>query len=203
MFAGVGTPRGNFVLNHQLISDGYFDAAGIPLLRGRDLTLHDNAGALQVAVINQALARIAFPGRDALGAAISTSLDGNRPRTVVVIVADAHDRGPAVVPMPTLYLSELQIPRGYGGMLVRFTAAPSVVAREIQRRIAAVDPAIPVSDVMTTGPGSTRCWPRPGSMPGSHSRLAARLCCSSRLACTRSSLIPARFGCVNSPCARR
>src|SRR6185437_15325789 len=150
MFAGVGTPRGNFVLNHQLISDGYFDAAGIPLLRGRDLTLHDNAGALQVAVINQALARIAFPGRDALGAAISTSLDGNRPRTVVGIVADAHDRGPAVVPMPTLYLSELQIPRGYGGMLVRFTAAPSVVAREIQRRIAAVDPAIPVSDVMTT-----------------------------------------------------
>src|SRR6185437_11865016 len=53
MFAGVGTPRGNFVLNHQLISDGYFDAAGIPLLRGRDLTLHYNAGGIKVAVADE------------------------------------------------------------------------------------------------------------------------------------------------------
>jgi len=46
---------------------GYFQALGIPLLRGRDFDNSDRAGKPDVAVINDALARDCFPGQDPVG----------------------------------------------------------------------------------------------------------------------------------------
>jgi putative ABC transport system permease protein len=47
------------------IGDGYMDTMGIPLLRGRGLTVDDRAGAAKVTVISKALAEQLFPSADA------------------------------------------------------------------------------------------------------------------------------------------
>jgi predicted permease len=49
------------------VGPGYFDALGIALLRGRDFTDADREGTADTALINEALARKAFPGADAVG----------------------------------------------------------------------------------------------------------------------------------------
>lgn len=49
------------------VSPGYFDALGIPLLRGRAFDDRDRADSIPVAVINQEMARQYFAGQDALG----------------------------------------------------------------------------------------------------------------------------------------
>jgi predicted permease len=49
------------------VSPGYFDALGIPLLRGRTFNDHDIAGSTPAAVINQEMARIYFAGEDPIG----------------------------------------------------------------------------------------------------------------------------------------
>ena len=49
------------------MTPGYFEALGIPLRRGRRFTAADIAGALPVIIINEALARRAFPGEDPIG----------------------------------------------------------------------------------------------------------------------------------------
>ena len=56
-----------FSIELRYVTPGYFDALGIPIRRGRGFTHADNAGAVPVIVINETLARRAFPGEDPVG----------------------------------------------------------------------------------------------------------------------------------------
>src|SRR5262249_47274268 len=49
------------------VTPGYFETAGIPLLRGRLLEESDRAGAPAVALVTESLAKSRFPGGDASG----------------------------------------------------------------------------------------------------------------------------------------
>jgi predicted permease len=49
------------------VSPGYFDALGIPLLRGRAFNDRDVAGSMPVAAINEEMARAYFAGEDPIG----------------------------------------------------------------------------------------------------------------------------------------
>ena len=51
----------------QWASPGYFDAMGIPLLRGRGFTSADLAGSTHVTLINETLARLHFGDEDPIG----------------------------------------------------------------------------------------------------------------------------------------
>lgn len=68
------------------MSDGYFEAAGIPLRLGREFTERDRASSQRVVVINETLARTLWPGQNPLGQVITT--DGGR--AVVGVVADVR-----------------------------------------------------------------------------------------------------------------
>ncbi len=56
--------------NMQVASPEYFDVLKIRMLRGRALDAFDRAGAPLVAVVSEAMARVLWPGRDALGQCI-------------------------------------------------------------------------------------------------------------------------------------
>jgi predicted permease len=56
-----------FSIELRYVTPGYFEALGIPIRRGRRFTAADSAGAPPVIVINDALARRAFPGEDPIG----------------------------------------------------------------------------------------------------------------------------------------
>jgi predicted permease len=50
-----------------VVGPGYFEALGVPVLRGRTIDDHDRQGSPPVAVINDEMARRAFPGEDPIG----------------------------------------------------------------------------------------------------------------------------------------
>jgi putative ABC transport system permease protein len=56
-----------FQIELRYVTPGYFDALGIPLRRGRRFTSADIKDAPPVIIINEALARRAFPGEDPIG----------------------------------------------------------------------------------------------------------------------------------------
>jgi predicted permease len=58
---------GDFITGTQIVAGDYFGAMGIPLLRGRALSVNDTKTSALVAVVNEAFARRFFPGEDALG----------------------------------------------------------------------------------------------------------------------------------------
>src|SRR5690606_5099013 len=54
---------------YSIITDGYFDALGLPMLRGRDFTPAEATSTTdpRVAIVDAPLAQRLFPGADALG----------------------------------------------------------------------------------------------------------------------------------------
>ena len=94
-------------------TDGYFQALGIPLIRGRIFDDRDDARAPHVAVISQSLARDRWPDQDPIGRTIQFgNMDGDlRLLTIVGIVGDTHEYGLDAPPRPTVYVNLFQRPR--------------------------------------------------------------------------------------------
>src|SRR4029077_19120611 len=61
-----GTPDPTTFATSRIVTDGYFETLGVPLLRGRLLGPQDRPGTPPVAVVNETFVRLPFPGRDGL-----------------------------------------------------------------------------------------------------------------------------------------
>ena len=101
---------------YRAVDPHYFSVMGVPLREGRVLTDSDSASAAPVVVINQALARAAFPNRKALGQALVigggflTDARDLRARMVVGIVGDTREQGLRFAPTLTTYVPVSQSP---------------------------------------------------------------------------------------------
>lgn len=77
----------------RVATPGYFDAMGIPLIKGRAFTDRDAADGQHVAVVSESLARRQWPGQDPIGRVIQFgNMDGDlRPTTIVGVVGDVRE----------------------------------------------------------------------------------------------------------------
>jgi len=71
----------------RIVSDGYLEAMGIPLLAGRDFTALDTTDSEQVIIINKTLAEKLWPGQDPVGQMVTQ--DGGR-RVIGVVGGVRH-----------------------------------------------------------------------------------------------------------------
>ena len=112
---------------------GYFSTMGIPLRRGRYLDEGDVEEAPKVAVINEALARAAWPGQDPIGRLL---LFGDRFRVPVVgVVGDVHNSGLDAPPSPEFYISALQAGSPAGSLVIRTNVEPASLVSAVRQAI--------------------------------------------------------------------
>jgi predicted permease len=145
----------------RLVTPEYFATMKIRLLRGRTFTADDRRGGPLVMVINETLAREAFPGQDPIGKRIACcdepGPDGEvRWKEVVGVVNDVRAAGLQEEPEPEFYLPMVQAPDAAWNWIDR---TMTVVARgerdavslmgPMSRAIAAVDPSLPVYNLET------------------------------------------------------
>jgi hypothetical protein len=95
-------------------SPGYFDVYKIPILRGRDFTDQDVAGAPGVVIINQAMAKKFWPKEDPVGQQIiigkGVGPEFEEPaRQIVGIVGDIRDGGLNRDPRPVMIIPQAQV----------------------------------------------------------------------------------------------
>jgi predicted permease len=142
--------------NHRLVTSGYFDAIGIPLVRGRLITSRDAANAMPVAVISQSMARRFWPDADPIGRRVrQTSAEGAPWITVVGVVGDVQERdgmaetwylpyaqGARFMPVSFSTLRIVVVARGASGTMTSTVTA-------LRRTIRALDPSLPIFDVAT------------------------------------------------------
>ncbi len=139
---------------YVVVSGGYFELLGIPLLQGRTFTEGDDASSAQVAVVSRSFAERWWPGRDPLGHQVTGGgMDNfwNKQvfATVVGVVGDVRYRGLTRDPTPTVYFSYRQRPfrTRYGTTLLTRPRVGSaeVAAGALRGTVQTVDPDIPLT----------------------------------------------------------
>ncbi|MCC7035165.1 MAG: ABC transporter permease [Acidobacteria bacterium] len=136
---------------YRVASDGYFDAMGMSMRRGRGFDERDVAGAEPVAVINETLAREHFAGRDPVGQRIRfAGMDRVNPwLTIVGVVGDVRFRDLAVEAQPEVFVNYRQLPmrtRYFITTAVRLqTGVPAEpVLAALREQWRSLDPDVPV-----------------------------------------------------------
>ncbi len=136
----------------QTVTPGYFSTLRIPLERGREFNRDDVQGSVPVVVISGSLAHRFWPtypkGENPVGAHL---LVGANPQAleIVGIVADVHQAGLDLNVRPELYRPYAQLPLQSAMIAVRTKSDPSQFINVVRRRVGAIDPDEPVSDVRT------------------------------------------------------
>jgi predicted permease len=142
------TPAERRGATRRVVTPGYFEAMGIPLLRGRTFERSDLADAPPVTVISQRLAEEFFPGEDPVGRSIV--LPGWDPPVyleVVGVVGDVRLGSLEYDTRPTMYWPMAQNGRWSAYMVVRTAGEPSALAPSLRAAIREVDPNVPVSNL--------------------------------------------------------
>jgi putative ABC transport system permease protein len=135
-------------LNFEAVYLPYFSTLGVPIVRGRDFTAADRAGAPKVAIVSEAVAAAAWPGQYPIGQRVRFGgIDSRNDWMTVVGVAASTRYRELTVARPTLYIPAEQFGITAGRLAIRATAAPAVVATVVADAVRAADQAIRVTRV--------------------------------------------------------
>ena len=113
-------------VNVAWITEGYFDAMGIPLLSGRVLTSRDNAASQPVVIINRRLARQVFGDEDPIGRLVRIGNATQLKFEVIAVVGDERHFGVGTEATPSFFVSYRQVPGVRDlAVIVRASTAPA------------------------------------------------------------------------------
>jgi len=148
---------------YRTVSQGYFTALSIPVVRGRPFDERDAGGAAQVVIINAAMAKRYWPDTDPIGQRINIGRGlgpefEDASREIVGIVGDVRENGLNQPVAGIMYVPAGQVPDTLTRLgnsliptawLIRASGHPSALASQIQNEFLAVDSLLPVSRVRT------------------------------------------------------
>jgi len=147
----------------MIVATDYFNALSIPIVRGRGFTMADDATNPLVAVVDETLAELFWPGEDPLGKRITMEFDAPDGgdgdgtgvpvyRTVVGVAQHVRHYQLQEPGRIEIYRPLLQARRSWGFspyLTVKTAGDPSALAQAVRREILAIDPDQPVRRVRT------------------------------------------------------
>jgi predicted permease len=126
------------VAQFSLVSDRYFKTMEIPLLAGREFDPRDRIASTPVVIVNQELARRAWPGESPVGKLIKEA-DDSVWLTVAGVVGNVRQGSLGEETMPQLYRPVLQRPMLFSNVVARTAGDPLAALPAIQKAIWTVD----------------------------------------------------------------
>jgi predicted permease len=140
-------PGEDMTVYNNFVSVGYFESVGISLLRGRDFSEFDRPEDVQVAILNEAAARLLFGIEDPLGRRIGRGRQGPADIEIVGLVKNAKYLNVREAPLPTVYLPF----RGGSPMTLHVKALgdPRSILRVIEQELGALDSTLPLFHIQT------------------------------------------------------
>jgi putative ABC transport system permease protein len=152
----VPPPGTNAKGDWQIATDGYLEAMGERLLRGRSIAQSDTASSQLVALINEEMVRRYWPEQDPIGRRFRIGGNPGRPWvTVVGIVADVRHNGITDVVKEKFYVPHRQWHVSVGNairsmtLVIKTTQDPAALTSAVRQQVRAIDPNMPVAEVRT------------------------------------------------------
>jgi putative ABC transport system permease protein len=139
------------LIDTSIVSPEYFHVLGMTLLRGRLFADQDLEDTPSIAVINQAAARMYWPGKDGkgedpVGKRIIVRSRSAMPgwTTIVGVIADARTESLADAGVPQVYFDIYQRPAKFLAFYLRGQVDPSAILAQVRTQVQAVDAELPV-----------------------------------------------------------
>lgn len=153
---GLRVPGADEAMNTRLsrsdwdvVSPNYFGVVGLPLVEGRAFTTDDRAGQPMVAIVNESLARLAFPGESAVGKEIWQTDRGDDegvPLRIVGVARDAQYRYVGEDQRTFIYVPLAQQPQSTAQLFVKYAQGQRPIA-DIRQAIRSTESSLPVLQV--------------------------------------------------------
>jgi hypothetical protein len=144
------------------VGEGFFETMGIPLLAGRTLDRRDLRPDSDSVVVDELFAKRFFPNQNPLGRRFGIGLESTNRFEIVGVVGNTlynRLRGDAVATFYQAYRNG-----GTTHFAIRSTLDSDRLAESVRKAVAAVDPAVPMTEFHTqTGLidgccGPSGCW---------------------------------------------
>ena len=149
---GEAIPRADF----RTVSPGFFHAAGVPLLAGREFFETDGKTSAKVVILNKTLAERLFGDRDPIGQRVSWTGEvlkfiglSDEWRTVVGVVGDTRDGGLDAPPRGVMFQPLKQEAMFGGGLVIRAQRDPAALVPAATRIVRGIVPNDPIENVLT------------------------------------------------------
>jgi predicted permease len=142
-----GEPDRNVTAMVAMISPGYLEALGVPVVAGRLFSDADHADGERVVLVGRTLARRLWNGADPIDRIVEVGR-GRRHR-VVGVVGDLRTEALDQAPGPQIYFLLVQNPSRSLDLVVRAPADTSSVRRLMTDAVRSVDPAQPIGRLRT------------------------------------------------------
>ena len=150
-------------VHYRSISPGYFDVMGIAIASGRGFTNDDRADGLKVAVINETMAGIYWPGENPVGRRLALDFETlryfrDRPperniaagmREIVGVIKDIRSSSLQIQPVPEMYTPYSQQSVTDMTLVARTAGDPLALAAPVRDLIRTIDPTQPVGHIET------------------------------------------------------
>jgi predicted permease len=133
----------------RIVSPGYFETLDIPVLRGRAFTESDRAGAPDVVVITESVARRYWPDEDPVGRRVRFSWGPGDEQEIVGIVGDVKHDGLDRPAYGMIFRPVSQFTQQGFSILVRVEGDALAMAEAARRTVLTLDPAIPIANLRT------------------------------------------------------
>ena len=143
-------PNESPIVEFRAVNDDYFQAANIPLLRGRVFSNQEHDYKQPVVVVNDAMAKLIWPGEDPIGKRLADETTA----TVIGVVGNVKNFGLLRKPVAEMYAPYTMKAfwpdmRWNMRLLVRSTVDESTIAAAVRREVQAVDPGQPLYAVQS------------------------------------------------------
>ena len=138
------------LMGYNHVVPGWFKAMGIPLVAGRDFSDADDDSRPLVAIVNEHLAQMAWPGEDAVGKTIKV-FGSEDPVEVIGVTKTVTYDNIGEEPKPFLFFSLAQETDrgGFATIHVRTLTDAATLAPTLRKQLQSLDATLPFVNVTT------------------------------------------------------
>jgi len=142
-------PESQREIHNNVVGPQYFVTMGLPVTLGRAFDLSDTAKSPKVAIVNETMTRLFFPGESPIGLRFGFSPEHNSEFEVVGVVKDAKYESLREKHTPMAFYPDAQQLRFQNSFTARYAGDPRSIVPAIRRAVAGVNRNLPIMSVKT------------------------------------------------------
>ncbi len=133
------------------ITPGYFEALGIPVKRGRDLTWNDWGGTRRLCLVNEALVKEYLGGANPVGRMLAQGTKATPDIEIIGVFGDArYDDVRGTIPRQIFVAMDTRLRNTSGfNVYARVVGDPRPIMPQLREKVRRIDPNLVVADMRT------------------------------------------------------